>query len=276
MNFLTRLFQRNASVPQSTGVNCPLCHRLCAAPTVLGTVTATHSGPFSVAEYNLVECSDCEVVRLDPIPSAADLHALYQASVQFSDAHYTDPEQIERMLAYYGSCLDNRGLMPAAGETMLEVGAGFAWVARACRLRSSAVHTWAQDVTAECEKRCPWVDRYMVGMLDVVPRAQQFKLISLTHVIEHLADPGAILADLATRLTPDGKIFVTAPYRPKGWQSGDGIKPWLDYSYLHVPAHISYLSKRWFTRSAEQNGLRLLSFDPAHDNGQAFEAILGR
>lgn len=254
---------------------CPICGHAVAPQRVLGEVANTHTGPFSVNSYRLIECANCDVVRLDPIPGAEDLRTLYERSVQFADAHYTDEPQVARMLEYYGTCLDKLGLMPPDGSHMLEVGAGFAWVSRACRARSAAVKTWAQDVTSECATRCPWVDQYIVGTLQAVPRNVQFRLISMTHVIEHLADPAAVLRDLAGRLAPQGRIFVTAPYRPKGWTPGAGIGPWKDYSYLHVPAHISYLSRRWFEQVAETSGLELLRWDPSHEEGQAFEAILG-
>jgi SAM-dependent methyltransferase len=256
-------------------VRCPICAAL-AGERLLGQVPTTHPGPFQVSSYRLVQCEACDVVRLDPIPNEQDLDTLYRRSVQFSDAHYTDPDQVRRMLEYYGSCLDNLGLMPADGEAMLEVGAGWAWVARACRARSSRVTTWAQDVTDECATRCPWVDRYLVGTVDKIPIEQRFRLISLTHVIEHLPDPASMLRTLAGRLIPGGRLFVTAPFRPIGWRSGDGVDAWLSYSYLHVPAHIAYLSRRWFDDIGATCGLRLERWDASHEGGQAFEAVLRR
>jgi 2-polyprenyl-3-methyl-5-hydroxy-6-metoxy-1,4-benzoquinol methylase len=95
-------------------------------------------------------------------------------------------------------------------------------------------------------------------------------------VIEHLADPAAIVADLARRLAPGGRIFITAPFRPEGWRRGDGIDAWRTWSYLHVPAHIAYLSRTWFDKVAAGNRLRLARWDPGHENGQAFEVVLAR
>jgi hypothetical protein len=253
---------------------CPMCRRK-AVPADLGTVAATHHGPFSVSEYRLVHCPACDVVRLDPLPTAEDLRTLYQRSEQFSGAHYTDEAQVERMLAYYGSCLDNHSLLPAAGEASLEVGAGYAWVSRASKQRAPQVHTVAQDVSPECASLCPWVDDYVVGEIDEVPPGLRFKLISMTHVIEHLVDPQAMVVELSRRLSPRGRMFITAPFRPVGWQPGAGIEAWRTYPYLHVPAHVGYLSERWLELTAARCGLELLRWDPAHEDGQAFEAILG-
>lgn len=75
--------------------------------------------------------------------------------------------------------------------------------------------------------------------VDAVPDDSAFQLASMTHVIEHLTDPKDMLHRIAKRLVPGGKLFITAPFRPIKWRPGDGIKPWLNYSYLHVPAHVS-------------------------------------
>lgn len=260
----------------TTDAICPVCAGGSAHLQLVGTVAPTHPAKFSVDRYSLVHCQSCDTIRLHPLPTPEDLKALYEESVQFSDEHYTAAEQVERMLAYYGACLDRFALTPPAGGRCLEVGAGFAWVSRACKQRSSAVETVAQDVTGECAQRCDWVDRYLVGTVDDVPRELSFDLISLTHVIEHLPHPEQMLQDLATRLTNNGRIFITAPYRPAHWQGKDGLDPWLSYSYLHVPAHISYLSERWFQLVAARSGLKLLHWDATQDAHQAFEAILGR
>lgn len=255
---------------------CPLCERDARAPEPLGRVNNTHAGDFSRREYTLVHCRECDVVRLDPLPTAGDLDILYRQTEQFDDGLYTDDARVASMLEYYGHCLDHLGLMPDAGEASLEVGAGFAWVSRAIRQRSDAVRTIAQDVTDECAQRCPWVDDYRVGSIETVIQHDRFRLVSLTHVIEHLVHPARMLLALAERLVPGGRILVTAPHRPEGWTPGSGLDAWRAYSYLHVPAHVAYLSADWFKITAERTGLRLIHWDAGHENGQAFEAILER
>lgn len=260
----------------------PRC-ALCGAPnhqlSEIGAVAPTHPGPFVVNDYRLQFCAACDTVRLLPTPSAADLRTLYQESDQFSDGTYTAPARVEQMLAYYGECIERHRLLPAGACCSLEVGAGLAWVSRAGKQRHPQLTTLAQDLSAECVDRCAWVDRYLVGELDAIPASpvgSGYDLISLTHVIEHLPDPAAALQLLAGRLAPGGKLFLTAPHRPPGWQPERGLAPWLQYSYLHVPAHISYLSRPWLQQVAERCGLQLLHWDAEQDGQQAFEAVLQR
>jgi len=70
--------------------------------------------------------------------------------------------------------------------------------------------------------------------------------------------------------------FITAPFWPTGWESVKGIEPWRAYPYLHVPAHITYFSRRWFEQYPNIPGLRMMNWDNSHENGPAFELVLAR
>lgn len=256
------------------GKSCRLCARRGVA--AVGPVAPTHPAAFQTTGFELRHCPRCDVVYLDPLPTAGDLKLLYEDSVQFSDAHYTDPQQVERILDYYATTVRNHGLLPGTGGRILEVGAGLAWVSRACKVMRPEITTVAQDVSSECTTRCTWVDHYFVGALESLPAWGPYNLISLTHVIEHLADPEAMLRLIASLLSPDGKALITAPFRPTGWTPDKGIEPWRGYSYLHVPAHITYFSKKWFARALPGLGLRIVHWDAGHEDGQAFELVIGR
>lgn len=120
----------------------------------------------------------------------------------------------------------------------------------------------------------PWVDDYFVGAIGDLSQHRRFELVSLTHVLEHVPQPRAFLAKLAAYVSPGGHIYVTAPFRPAFWRPRHGHRPWLRYEYLHVPAHVSYLSKRWLQQMAEEAGLGLVHWDQSHDGYQVFEAVL--
>ncbi|HEY8011770.1 MAG TPA: class I SAM-dependent methyltransferase [Rudaea sp.] len=254
------------------GARCRYCRS--RGVTDIGPVAPTHPASFHTKSFALQHCRNCDVVYLSPLPTSADLKLLYEDSAQFTDDHYTDPAQVEKILDYYGSAVRNLGLAPEPGGRMLEIGAGLAWVSRACKAVDPDIFTLAQDVSSECAKICPWVDRYFVGSLDALPDNAPYQMISLTHVLEHLVDPGAVLKKIGSLLAPGGRIFITAPFRPTGWQPGAGIDAWLRYSYLHVPAHVTYFSRQWFERAGHANGLIVASWDNTHEDDQAFELVL--
>ena len=261
---------------QSTDVelDCRFCGTVGARHRIIGPVPLTHAGSFEHGDYRLLHCLVCDVIYLDPQPHDNDLQTLYQGSIQFSDKTYSDDAAAMRVLGSYARRIDRLQLVPAAGQSMLEVGAGLAWVARACKLRRPALHTVAQDISGECAALCPWVDEYVIGPIQSIPRRPHFALASMTHVIEHLTDPAAMLAELAPRMLPGGRIYITGPHRPPLWKPRDGIRPWLRYSYLHVPAHIAYLSENWLRGAAAKSGFELVHWDDTHDGHQVFEALL--
>ena len=254
--------------------DCRLCGTGACAHDVLGPVAPTHAQELANTTYRLLRCTVCDVVYLDPLPSPSDLTALYEGTRQFENMPCADPAVARRTLSSYARRLAQLRLFPAAGELLLEIGAGLAWIAQACKQRDPGVRTIAQDISDECAAQCPWVDEYIVGPLDRVPCDASYHLISLTHVIEHLPNPGQLIAQLPGYLKPGGHAYLTAPFRPPLWQPRDGFAPWLDYGYLHVPAHISYLSRRWFERVAAASGLELIHWDDSADGHQVFETVL--
>jgi SAM-dependent methyltransferase len=257
------------------GTRCNACRRR-GRLQVLGPVASTHNGKLDASQFTLVHCPHCDVVFLSPPPTPRDLRAIYEESSQFDDPHYTDPQRVADVVGFCTDAIGRLELMPPAGGRMLEVGAGLAWMARACKGIDPSVTCIAQDVSAEAAERCPWVDHYRVGSLQTVANDGPFQLASMTHVIEHLIDPAATLAAIADLLDVGGRLFITAPYRPSGWQLADGLRGWSGYSYLHVPAHVTYLSKTWFEIVAPRCNLRVAYWNAEHEDGQAFEVMLQR
>jgi SAM-dependent methyltransferase len=263
----------DARVEHEFTANCEICGAYAAPHTLIGPVEPT-SGvrPPTGVEYRLVRCEGCDVVYLDPPPSEAELKLLYEGSVQFDGARYqTDAD---RITATYARRIRHHRLLDSANDSVLEVGAGLAWICRVAKNRNPATLTVAQDVSAECAKRCPWVDDYVVGPLEALSPDRQFGLVSMTHVLEHVPHPRAFLSKVAAYVASGGSIYVTAPFRPPFWKPQHGHLPWLRYEYLHVPAHISYLSERWMRQAAKDAGLTLIHWDHSHDGHQVFETVL--
>lgn len=258
---------------------CPVC----ANPRVarVGELKANFLGKLDRTEYTFARCPDCELLYISPAPSDADLHSIYVESGQFDDPVYTDPARVALIVEYMNGCfrrvLKRSGRSDRDAVSVLEIGAGLAWMCRTAKAVNSAHVTVAQDVSPEAVEKCAWVDFYILG--DVFDRAidarAPYDVVSLTHVIEHLVDPVAVIARCKSLLRRDGVIFVTAPHRPIGWRdNASDISVWEKYSYNHVPAHIQYFSKKSMQRLAERAGCSLDYWNHGHEDGQAFEAWL--
>lgn len=247
----------------------------------LGAVAVTQQVSLSRDTFNLVYSAKADLVYLDPLPEEQDFELMYSA-VQFDSDEYSDPARIESMMDYYSKCierhfqLDLHQSQSSEPFKMLEVGAGMSWVSRALKSIEPEARTQAQDISPECLEKCEWVDDYFHGTIEALNQQKptSYNAISLTHVIEHVPDPVKTLKTLASMLAINGVILLTAPSRPKGWMPESGLQLWLDYSYLHVPAHITYFSETALRMAAEKAGLVLKHWDGSHDDHQAFEATL--
>lgn len=248
---------------------------------MIGRLDVTFNGKLAIDGYNLTYCTCKSLIYIDPMPPGEDLNTIYRKADQFTSPTYNDPERIAAIVGYMSSCLQR---IQSAGSTpseqppsILEVGAGFAWMCRAAKQLNNASKTIAQDVSTEVATRCEWVDQYLVCDISDqrLDSLGPFDVISLTHVIEHLPDPVAAIQRCKSLLAKGGTIFVTAPFRPKGWALGKGtISQWQQYSYNHVPAHIQYFSRESMQRLAEKADCKLCYWNDKADDGQAFEAWL--
>jgi hypothetical protein len=248
---------------------CPTCSR--PATVTIGELQNTKIAPLDRTAYDLVHCLDCDVVYLSPLPSDRDLNVLYVDEIQF-DYHSEESTRaiVEFITGRLQAVLHNLG-SPADPAT-LEIGAGLSWMARAAKGLSPRSRTVAQDITPEVSTKCPWVDHYLVTSADdpKIDALGPYDVISMTHVIEHLNDPVAMLRRL--RPITRGAIFMTAPHRPVRWDGS--IESWRAYSYNHVPGHLQYFSERGMRRAAEAAGFSLAFWDATSEDGQAFEAWL--
>ncbi len=260
---------------------CPICATAPRSDGLIGSLDTTFAGNLFVRRYNLTYCTCKALVYLDPMPCDEDLEAIYLKSDQFTSPLYTDPARVDAVNQYMFTSLTRilsaRSIPLRQPLSVLEVGAGRAWMCRAAKLLDSACKTSAQDISREAATECGWVDQYLVcdisdPQLDTLG---PFDVISLTHVIEHLRDPVGATQRCKSLLAKGGTIYITAPHRPEGWQLGKStISEWQKYSYNHVPGHIQYFSRESMQRLADRSGCSLCYWEDGHENGQAFEAWL--
>lgn len=276
MSWFKQISFRNFFAAKNQLRACPFSGASGSSLKNLGTVAVTQPGSYSSDEFKLVYCQEADVVYLDPLPNDQDIETMYSME-QFGSSEYVDPVRIDAMMDYYSGCINQHFKLGQFGQfRLLEVGAGMAWVSKSLKSIKPEALTQGQDVSPECIDKCDWVDDYFLGTVEEFSRQSQarFQAISLTHVIEHLPDPVGTLKVLAAMLDSDGVMLVTAPWRPMGWSPDQGLEPWLEYSYLHVPAHITYFSETSLQMAASQAGLTLAFWDETQDNHQAFEAVL--
>lgn len=259
---------------------CPVCGKNNAeASSFLGTLQPTRN--LGKIFYNLLECKQCDLIFQNHLPCSYALNYIYSLTRQFDGADKYEGVKAEVTLNFFRNSFRKLTSKSKSGDfKMLEIGAGLSWMARVTKECFPTSLTVGQDVSGECVRVCSWVDHYIVGDLfacsEKIDRHGPYQLISMTHVIEHLADPVAYLRYCRKLLAGNGIIFVTAPHRPIGWHKGVSFSLWENWSYNHVPGHLQYFNRKSICKVADLAGLQVLKYIDSAENGQAFEAWLAQ
>ncbi|MBZ5581739.1 MAG: class I SAM-dependent methyltransferase [Acidobacteriia bacterium] len=201
-------------------------------------------------QFAVVRCAACGLARLDPQPAPDELRRYYPESYWFApDAGPAGRlEEAYRRLVLrdhvrfvVGPPSARRGQAPASsgrpegGPALLDVGAGgglFLGMMRERGFRVAALDLSAKAAAlAWSRQQVPAV----CGLLDNPPlRPGAFAVITMFHVLEHLADPAAYLRSARGLLAPGGRLVVQVP-NAASWQARLLGRRW---NGADVPRHL--------------------------------------
>ncbi|MGB8860298.1 MAG: glycosyltransferase [Ilumatobacteraceae bacterium] len=145
---------------------------------------------------------------------------------------------------------------------ILDVGCGPGWLAQAL---TDAGHTVVGIDLAEADGVAGRMSRFVradlgQGIPDEV--GGDFDLVLAADIIEHLAEPGRLLADMASRVRPQGSIIASVPNISHWYPRFRIASGRFDYDQRGVldATHLRFFTRRRFLRVAEEAGLEQVSF----------------
>jgi 2-polyprenyl-3-methyl-5-hydroxy-6-metoxy-1,4-benzoquinol methylase len=187
------------------------------------------SPDFKVGDYSLMECEGCSLVFADPM-EPGDNHFygwICSSRIYYPSSRWEWGPLVERILAM------NRA-------KVLDVGCGsglFLDTIRRCGVNGQGVDPTEESVAA-CRAR--GIEAHQLSIQEMADSPLgQFSVITLFHVLEHVADPLDAIKILKRSLSPGGIFAVSVPYSPMSFEAD-----WRDP--LNRPPH--HLS-RWNERS---------------------------
>jgi SAM-dependent methyltransferase len=215
---------------------------LCGRPTALLYDDCTDFEYFMTAPGDLYRCTGCGLVAMEPMPTRAELPGLYPAEYE----NFSGPgNPIARfLLARYQRRQADicRKHLPPDGR-ILEIGCATGDVLAELVGDYPVVHgiELSEDACAVARSRGLEV---FCGTLEEYRTDQQYDVVFMSHVIEHVLDPVATVAIIERLLAPGGVLYLETPnvgsLDARVWKSRWGL--------IHYPRHLYLFDRSTITR----------------------------
>lgn len=212
---------------------------------------------FSVKGFDILSCDGCGLARTE-LPPDFDPAAIYTASYFDGGQHdgYADYQGSEATLRVeFAHTLDVLARQGARAGSLLELGCAYGYFLEEARQRFAVSGVEVSEHAREaCRARGLRVERELTP--ELVRERGPFDVAVLLDVVEHLADPAAVLAGVRSALHGGAKLLLTTgdfgalPARLAG-------KRW---RLMTPPQHLWFFSRSTIEQLLGRTGFRLVEF----------------
>ncbi len=225
---------------------CPLCQR----DSQLYFCAKDYNREISQECFHYFRCPSCSLIFLSPIPNDLgkyyphDYYPIPQSASELAKTADVDQYKIDivKQFASRGRLLE---IGPAYGS--------FLYLAKQAGFDAEAI-----EMDADC---CSFI-REKIGAKaiqsndpsDVLRDAENYDVIALWHVIEHLPDPWKTLDVISTKLNPGGVLVIAAP-NPDAFQFRVLGRFW---PHVDAPRHLQLIPLPLLGKQMVSAGLKFL------------------
>jgi SAM-dependent methyltransferase len=204
---------------------------------------------FGTALADIVRCTTCGHMQLDPMPSEEVLESAYAdaASGDYVEEEAGQRETARRILDRVAPHLSRE---PAR---LLDLGCWVGFLPSEAEARGwEAIGIEPSKYASEYAREKLGLDVRTEDLFDAELPAESFDVVVLGDVIEHLVDPGAALDRIASLLAPGGVLAMMLP------DAGSRVAQLMGRRWWSViPTHVQY-----FTRDSMATLLRRHGWTP--------------
>lgn len=241
-------------------VNCPVCG---------GESVSSHAVGDQAIRAGLAEALHIDVPPSLDFP-AYDIRECTQCSLSFSDPMLPGDQPfydwITSREGYTGKLRWEWGVMLELlrhrhqSTTLLELGCGVGlFLERAEKLSNVSTVGIDGSAAAIAQAAAKGLTVRQEMAEDTIRRGETFDIVVLSHILEHVADPAALMQQVKTVLKPAGSVMCSVPYSPMS-REYPALGIW-DPMNL-PPHHLTRWNARSFRALADRMGMTVQLYSP--------------
>jgi 2-polyprenyl-3-methyl-5-hydroxy-6-metoxy-1,4-benzoquinol methylase len=160
---------------------------------------------FNDSVYHYFRCEACSAVYIHPLPSETILYQIYDKEA-YHDLHYTDIDT-----SAYERCVKTIEQLVSPGARILDYGCGTGKLLKL--LKASGFDVLGVEIAAKLADHAAIESGCDVKAADAffLDCKDQFDVIHIGDVLEHLTEPASVLASLESHLKPNGYFYIEGP-----------------------------------------------------------------
>lgn len=218
----------------------------------------------------VVECLDCGLRALNPMPTIEELITINEETVHpFFNAALEDEETYR---AYFARKLDDLQRDQPSGR-LLDVGCGAGFFLDAARARGYDVQgVDLSPVPVAYARETLGLEVALGSLYDYRAPSDSFDVVTIFQTIEHDPDPAALSSELFRILAPGGLLMVTTP-AADGFVARVMGSRWFGYRNVE---HVSFFTRRSLRHALEQAGFAIEFLEVEHGKKLTLKYIFNR
>jgi 2-polyprenyl-3-methyl-5-hydroxy-6-metoxy-1,4-benzoquinol methylase len=234
---------------------CPICESTDLEPFLHTKDYANTSETFSI-----VGCKNCKLGITTPRPDHSSISRYYQSENYIS--HTGGKKNLTDFLYRQARALalikkKNTIAKFSTTGTLLDYGCGTGEFLQFMK-RNSWQTFGIEPSDAARAKAVSTNGQIIFPSLQQLPPQQKFDAVTLWHVAEHLHQLNETIADIKTRLTPNGVLLLAVP----NYQSPDAKHYKCHWAGYDVPRHLWHFGKHAMQLLLQKHGMNLASILP--------------
>ncbi len=212
--------------------------------------------------YGLWRCATCATVIVDPYPNDDELNEFYQSYMLTGSYLNKLDRKLKRGRGRVKLMLRHKPV----GKRFLEIGCSVGTVCEAAHQLGLQPHGIDLDADAVGKAKELFGNHATFESLPIgalAQRGDQYDMVYMSEVVEHVNDPEAFINDVAKVMAPGAMLYLTAP---------DGAhygvpKDFATWNMVNPPNHLTYFSRKGIRQLLARHGLLVSKFRPAFKPG---------